>query len=180
MERRTALKILGIGAVASRLQPLATPASCHEHAELLEQSVSQPTQYRLQFFTAEENELVDQLSELIIPADCHSPGAQAAKVSFFADMMLASGDEQAKQQWRNGLRLIKQEAAKSSLVDGLAKAAANEADPKTELEHFFAALKQMTVNGYYTSSIGVHQDLGYRGNSYLSSFPGCTHPEHSR
>jgi hypothetical protein len=178
MERRTVLKILGIGAITPQFQAFATAANCHEHAAMLAQLGSQPSEYRLQFFTPEENELVDQLSELIIPVDAHSPGAQAAKVSLFADLMIATGDEQAKQQWRNGLRVIKQDAEQSSLAEALAKAAANEADPKTELEHFFAALKEMTIDGYYTSSIGIHQDLGYRGNSYLTSFPGCTHPEH--
>jgi hypothetical protein len=107
------------------------------------------------FLPPEENELVDQLSELIIPTDDHSPGAQAAKVSLFADLMLATGDEPAKQQWRNGLRLIRQEAEQSSLPEALAKAAVNEADPKTEVEHFFVALKEMILSGYYTSFIGI-------------------------
>jgi hypothetical protein len=36
----------------------------------------------------------------------------------------------------------------------------------------------MTVDGYYTSSIGIHQELRYQGNAYLKEFIGCTHPEH--
>lgn len=180
MERRTVLRILGISAIIPQLRPFAAAAdtNCQERMVKLAQLNAQPTQYHLQFFTPEENQLVDQLTELIIPADNHSPGARAAKVSLFADLMLATGDEQARQQWRNGLRLVQQEAAHSSLPAVLATAAANEAAPKTELEHFFAGLKEMTIVGYYTSSIGIHQDLGYRGNSYLSSFPGCKHPEH--
>lgn len=178
MERRALLKILGIGAIAPQIHSLATAASCSEHAAALVQVGTAISQYRLRFFTPQENELVDKLSELIIPADAHSPGAKAAKVSLFADLTLATGDEQAKRQWRNGLLLIKKEAEQSSLAGALAQIAANEADPKTELEHFFVALKQMTVDGYYTSSIGIHQDLQYQGNTYLSSFPGCTHPEH--
>lgn len=179
MERRTLLKILAIGTIAPQLQPFATASSCHEQPVALAQ-LDSPSQYRWQFFTPEESELVAQLSEMIIPADAHSPGARAANVNLFADLMLATGDEQTKQQWRHGLRRIKEEAGQSSLDDALAKAATNEADPKTELDHFFVALKQMTVDGYYTSSIGIHQDLDYQGNSYLSKFPGCTHPEHQR
>lgn len=178
MERRTLLKILGIGAIAPRLQPFATAAVCQENVAPLSQLNSHPSQYHLQFLTPEENELVDQLSELIIPEDAHSPGAKAAKVSLFIDLMLTTGDGRAKQQWRDGLRTIKQEAEQSSLSAALAKAAANEADPKTDLDHFFVALKEMTVEGYYTSYMGIHQDLGYRGNTYLNSFPGCIHPEH--
>ena len=178
MDRRMVLRILGAGAIAPRLRAFAEAAHCQEDLVALAQINAQPPRYRLQFFTPEENELVDQLTELIIPADDHSPGARAAKVSLFADLMLATGDEHAKLHWRSGLRAVNEEAAKSSLPAALAAAAANEAAPKSELEHFFASLKEMTVVGYYTSAIGIHQDLGYRGNSFLTSFKGCTHPEH--
>jgi hypothetical protein len=39
-------------------------------------------------------------------------------------------------------------------------------------------LKQMTVNGYYTSATGIHKEMEYAGNTYLAAFPECTHPEH--
>jgi Gluconate 2-dehydrogenase subunit 3 len=177
IERRNLLKILAVGTIAPQLQPFASAAAWYEQLVALAQ-LGSASQYHLQILTPEESELVAQLSEMIIPADAHSPGARAANVNLFADLMLATSDEQTKQQWRHGLSLIKEEAEKSSLADALAKASANEADPKMELEHFFVALKQMTVDGYYTSSIGLHQELGYQGNSYLSKFPGCTHPEH--
>jgi hypothetical protein len=32
----------------------------------------------------------------------------------------------------------------------------------------------MTVNGYYSSEIGIHQDLEYQGNTYVAEFPECT------
>lgn len=114
--------------------------------------------------------------EMIIPADDHSPGAHAAQVSLFADLMVATGDDAVKTQWRNGLRFMREEAERSSLAAALAKASVNEGDPRTELERFFATLKRATVNGYYTSEIGIHQDLQYRGNTYLRTFPGCTMP----
>src|SRR5262249_32603109 len=41
------------------------------------------------FFTPAEFEMVDELSELIIPADEHSPGARAAKVAEYIDRRLA-------------------------------------------------------------------------------------------
>jgi hypothetical protein len=56
--------------------------------------------------------------------------------------------------------------------------AAGEAEPKTELEQFFARLKLMTIDGYYTSAIGIHRELGYKGNAVLSVFPGCNHSDH--
>jgi hypothetical protein len=36
----------------------------------------------------------------------------------------------------------------------------------------------MTIDGYYTSEIGIKQELKYKGNTYLKEFKGCTHPEH--
>ena len=64
------------------------------------------------------------------------------------------------------------------MADALARAATGEANPQSELERFFVTLKHMTVNGYYSSEIGIHQDLEYQGNTYLSEFPECTHPDH--
>ena len=45
-------------------------------------------------------------------------------------------------------------------------------------EQFFHMMKSMTADGYYTSQIGLVQELGYKGNTALPSFPACTHPEH--
>jgi hypothetical protein len=39
-------------------------------------------------------------------------------------------------------------------------------------------IKSMTADAYYTSQIGLVQELGYKGNTVLASFPGCDHPEH--
>ena len=40
---------------------------------------------------------------------------------------------------------------------------------------FFAAVKNLTADGYYTSYAGLVQELGYQGNQVLSSFEGCVH-----
>ena len=39
-------------------------------------------------------------------------------------------------------------------------------------------IKAMTIDGYYSTREGLEQELGWHGNTYLTSFPGCTHPEH--
>jgi Gluconate 2-dehydrogenase subunit 3 len=54
----------------------------------------------------------------------------------------------------------------------------NEMKPQTLEERFFKAIKNVTIDGYYTSKIGIHQELQYKGNTYLKEFKGCTHPEH--
>jgi hypothetical protein len=99
-------------------------------------------------------------------------------VNLFADLMVATSDTTTRTAWRTGLRLIERQAHATSLADAVARAAAESTAPASALGEFFLALKQMTVNGYYTSEIGIHQDLEYVGNTYLAAFPGCDHPEH--
>jgi hypothetical protein len=44
---------------------------------------------------------------------------------------------------------------------------------KSQLETFFANTKQATIHGYYTSEIGIHKELRYKGNKALLEFVGC-------
>jgi hypothetical protein len=44
---------------------------------------------------------------------------------------------------------------------------------RKSLETFFANTKQATIHGYYTSEIGIHKDLHYKGNQILAEFVGC-------
>jgi Gluconate 2-dehydrogenase subunit 3 len=175
MERRAVLKFVALTALSQKLNALPGAAMSHMQA-----APDPPTTaaYTLQFFTEEESQLLDQLMEMIIPADDHSPGAHEAQTNLFADLMVATGNDAVKQQWRDGIRLVREQATSSSLADALSRAAANEENPQTDLDRFFVSLKQMTVNGYYTSAIGIHKEMEYVGNTYLAAFPECTHPEH--
>ena len=175
MERRTILKIAALTALSQKLNALPCTAISHIQAS---QAAPATSAYMLQFFTQEESQLLDQLMEMIIPADSHSPGAHEAGTNLFADLMVATSNDAIKKQWRDGIRLIREQAMSSSLADALRKAATNEENPRTGLERFFVLLKQMTVNGYYTSATGIHKDMEYVGNTYLAAFPECTHPEH--
>jgi hypothetical protein len=42
---------------------------------------------------------------------------------------------------------------------------------------FFHAIKGLTADGYYTSRIGLMQELGYNGDGVLAAFPVFTIPE---
>jgi hypothetical protein len=44
---------------------------------------------------------------------------------------------------------------------------------RSPLEAFFAITKDATLHGYYTSEIGLQQELRYKGNSILPEFVGC-------
>jgi hypothetical protein len=176
MERRTVLKIVALTALSQKLNALPGAAMNHMQAA----PATPPATYTLQFFTEEDSRLLDQLMEMIIPADDHSPGAHEAQTNLFADLMVAGSSESVKKQWQDGIRQIREEASGSSLADVLQRAAVNEEDPKTDLDRFFVSLKQMTVNGYYTSATGIHKDMEYVGNTYLAAFPECTHSGHQQ
>jgi hypothetical protein len=180
MERRSLLKLIGATVLAERIDAV-------EHQ--LFQIASSPATYRLQFFNPAQNQTVDTLMELIIPADGHSPGAREAKVSYFADLIVANSDKTVQLAWTQGIAAFDADSQRrfnapfrtisSSRQDEiLAAAAGNEAHPASDLDNFFVQLKLMTINGYYTSSIGIHKDLEYKGNTALPDYYGCTHPEH--
>ncbi len=95
----------------------------------------------------------------------------------------------AKDLWTQGLAFLngvaQQEHGKNfedctadqqvALVERMSR---NEDAPTRPEERFFVTAKRATIDGYYTSAIGIHQDLQYQGNTALAEFPGCTHPEH--
>jgi hypothetical protein len=136
------------------------------------------------FFTAEEFLLVDELSELIIPTDDHSPGARAAGVAAYIDARLAeSFEEEPKQLWRAGLKTIDSlsqemhghafmKAAPQQRIALLTRISQNEMKPAKPEELFFRELKARTVRAYYTSKIGIKTEMEYKGNSYLKEFVG--------
>jgi hypothetical protein len=53
----------------------------------------------------------------------------------------------------------------SERVSVLTRMAKNETAPEKPEEIFFRELKAMTIRGYYTSKIGIHDDMGYLGNT---------------
>jgi hypothetical protein len=42
---------------------------------------------------------------------------------------------------------------------------------------FFRLVKSLTADGYYTSRVGLLDELGYAGNRALAQFPSCSVPE---
>ena len=130
------------------------------------------------FFTPAEFAMVDELAEMIIPTDAHSPGARAARVAADIDRRLAESVEPEWQtRWREGLAGVDalsrelngksfMQATPDERLAVLTKMAAGEQEPKTPTERFFGELKGSTVRGYYTSKIGIHRDQEYKGNVY--------------
>jgi hypothetical protein len=136
------------------------------------------------FFTKDEFALVDELTELIIPRDDHSPGAKAALVAGYIDFRLSeSFVEQPKIIWREGLKVIEQlsqemyakrflEATQEQRIALLTRISQNEMKPEKPEELFFKELKARTARAYYSSKIGIHDEMEYKGNTYQKEFAG--------
>ena len=177
LNRRDVLKLGGTAALAWGFGDLA----CSRPAVL------PPGKY----LTGAELALVDELSEIIIPANDRSPGARAVKAAAFIDERLAESFEEAdRTDWRAGLARIEhisREMHGRALLDALpeqrvavvTRLAANEAKPQAVEEKFFAELKERVVHAYYSSEIGIHRELQYKGNVFLQEFEGTDVSRHS-
>jgi hypothetical protein len=136
------------------------------------------------FFTPVEFQMVDELTEIIIPADDHSPGARAAKVVAYLDRSLAEAFEsEPRQKFREGLKTVDSlsrelhhktflESTPEQRVAVVAHMARNEKSPKKPDEQFFVQLKASTAFAYYTSSIGIHKEMEYKGNTMQTEYAG--------
>lgn len=159
MDRRTALKLSGFGVLVSRLA-----VAQHQMHTL----AAQPADYKLQFFSAAENALLDLVAETILPADEHSGGARAARVSYYIDLLAANSDRETQRRWRDGVRTF----------EGFDKQGATDRAEVLERLYssqdvFFAELRRATIFAYYSSRVGLIEELGYEGNRALTGFPGC-------
>src|SRR4030095_8170008 len=195
--RRDALKSIGVGvSVIATLPVLGSTAesqdlAAHDHTHRPAQATAPAKAQPLKFFTEEENKTIVEMSERIIPADDHSPGAKAAGVSGYIDLIVSESPDVTKQTWREGLAAINKmsstkfgkpfaDATTEQQVQLLTEISKNERSPQTVEERFFRTIKNATADGYYTSEIGIHKELQYKGNSYLKEVTGCTHPEHQQ
>jgi len=193
LTRRDALKSIGVGVgVIASLPVLNTGAVAQEHNHAIHSAPAVATAKQpLKFFTEDENKTIIEMSECIIPADDHSPGAKAAAVNEYIDLIVSESPEATKQTWREGLAAINKmsrdkfgkvfaDASPDQRVQLLTEISKNERSPQTIEERFFRTIKNATADGYYTSEIGIHKELHYKGNSYLKEYTGCTHPEHQQ
>jgi hypothetical protein len=174
-----------IGASLLPLPAVAAETAQAESAPAASQAKAAEAKPAAHFFTPAQHALVEELSETIIPADSHSSGAKAAKVADYIDQVLReSFDENNKALWREGLRLVdimSQHYNGKSLVNASPEGkiavvkVLSDNDHMTDLPEvrFFLELKRLTVRGYYTSKIGIHDELEYKGNRILQEYVGC-------
>ncbi|MEZ5850533.1 MAG: gluconate 2-dehydrogenase subunit 3 family protein [Hyphomicrobiaceae bacterium] len=136
------------------------------------------------FFSPAEFKLVDELAEMIVPADENSGGARAAKVAAFIDKRLAeSRDRDIRQSWKDDLAEIDtlstamfgrpfMAARPDQRTKLLERISRNEDNPKEAGEYAFGTIKWQVTYVYYKTRIGIHDELKYQGNTLLDTFVG--------
>jgi len=182
MNRRELLSVLG----ASAFLP-ALPGRSAERLAVAGRRVHAAARGRgLQVLDPHQSETVATIAELIIPAT-DTPGARAAQVQRFIDLLLAewaSDDERA--QFLKGLADVDARARTAfggdflSATDAQRGTILTQLDAEVQAQHggergpppFFHLMKWLTVYGYCTSEVGATAELHYE--IIPDSYGGCT------
>jgi len=136
-------------------------------------------------FTPGEFRTLERLTDLIIPVENGAPGALAAGAARWIDTISSENDE-LKKIYRTGFAWLDAtmtargaeafataaQAQQIELLDLIAyrRNLTPALGPGIE---FFAWVRRMTVDAFYTSEIGI-KDIDYRGNSPMGSYPAPT------
>jgi gluconate 2-dehydrogenase gamma chain len=188
ISRRDLLKTLAVMIPAgSALSLIPLEAAEHAHAIVKEEKAQAPDgQYAPKFFTAEQYKTLQALCRAIIPLDDQSGGAIEAGAPEFIDL-LSSENEEYQRRLGGGLIVLdatcKERHGKpyleispdqqKEILDLIAFRKGAERDPSLRTGvNFFEFLRNLTLDGYFTSEIGIKY-LQYVGNDYLPEFPGC-------
>ena len=193
-DRRTALRALATGAAAAAASPawvdsLTAFAAQHAHSPAV-QAAAGAQEWTPRILDARQNEMVVALTELIIP-DTETPGAKGARVNRFIDAVLHDAKSADREAFLRGLAWIDSRsralhrthfvgatpAQQTAILTAVSQDGPSSPALRTGTA-FFRAIKSMTIDGYYTSEIGLRQELGDDGQLFHAQFAGCDHPEH--
>jgi gluconate 2-dehydrogenase gamma chain len=188
VSRRNVLKSLTMGAVAgSVLRAIPLEAAAYAHGVIQTEKANAPAgDYAPKFFPAHQYKTLRSLCETILPADADCGGAIEAGAPEFIDL-LTSENPEFQLRLSGGLMWLDATCAdrygnayldctsqqQTEILDLIAYRKNAEVDE--DLGHgveFFAFLRSMTSDGFFTSEIGIKY-LGYVGNTFLTEFPGC-------
>jgi len=168
-DRRSLLKIFGaIGATCA--YPFASD-------ELYGQTAAPPPETAPHFFNKTDFAVIARLADLIIP-ETDSVGAVRAGVPQYIDMVVSRNAEQQAVvadglHWLAGKNFMQlDESAQFAILKPLCEAA-DSGDLRARNVQFFALIKNLTADGYYTSRAGLIEELGYQGNTARAGFPDC-------
>ena len=195
VNRREMLRKMAAGGLGAAAAPWVTSlaAAAEEHAahgHVAAPAAPATADWMPKAMNAHQNEMVIQLTELIIP-QTDTPGAKAALVNRFVDNVLEDADPRDKKEFFRGLTWVDERSRELFGADFLSASAEQQDALLTIMSSgknkslmdqigvdFFQSIKSMTITGYYTSEIGLRQELGDDGQLFFTEFKGCTHPEH--
>ena len=186
ISRRDVLRNLAVGAAGGTVLQII-PAEAAELAhQVIRGEKARAGTYTPKFFPEHQYQTLLVLCDLIIPRDEFSGGAVEAGAPEFIDL-LSSENERYQAILGGGLMWLDNFCAdryqrtflestpdeQKEVLDLLAFRKNAEGDRTlSQGVAFFAKLRLMTCDGFYTSKIGI-ADLRYIGNTALAAFPGC-------
>ena len=187
ISRRDVLKTLMMSVGGGVLQVIPLEAAELAHQMVHKEKAAAPAgKYTPKYFTAKQYEMISSLCDTIIPRDEKSGGALEAGAPEFIDL-LTSENEDYQLALGGGLMWLDTRCVdeygkvlmecapeqKKEILDPIAfrKNAKKDAGLSQGVA-FFAFLRKMTCDGYYTSKVGI-ADLQYIGNLTRSEWPGC-------
>lgn len=188
ISRRDILKSLGKGVIAgSVLRVIPLEAAEFAHKMVASEKAASPSGvYTPKFFPPQQYKLLVALCQTIIPADADSGGAIEGGSPEFVDLVTSENPEHqltlagglmwldAACKDRYGQPYMKCAAEQQKqILDSIAyrKNALADLSLSPGIE-FFALLRDLTVDAFFTSAIGIKY-LDYIGNTYLAEFLGC-------
>src|ERR1700690_473305 len=188
LSRRDILKSLAYGAAAtSVLRVIPAQAAEYAHHMIAAEKAAAPAKaYAPKFFSAHDYKTLQTLCQTIIPADSDSGGAIEAGAPGFIDLLTSENpdyqrilgggllwlDSECSDRYGSAYLDCTPEQQKEilELIAYKRNVSANPAlNPGVE---FFAFLRNMTADGFFTSEIGIKY-LGYIGNTFVRESPGC-------
>jgi gluconate 2-dehydrogenase gamma chain len=187
ISRRDILKTLAITAAGgSVLQVIPAQAAEYVHQAVRKDKAATSGKYAPKYFTPHQYETLISLCDSIIPKDEKSGGAIEAGAPEFVDLLTSENAAYQLQLggglfWLDGFcadrltgpYLTCTPEQRKSVLDLIAFRKNAQADPTLHQGVvFFAFVRSLTCDAFYTSKIGV-ADLQYIGNTALSEFPGC-------
>ena len=193
VSRRDALRKIAVGGAAAATVPLwiqTLLSAAEQHAAHFQASAAQAAAWAPKALTSEQNETVITLAELIIP-QTETAGATKANVNRFIDAVLADASTANRQTFLDGLAWLDTQSQRDAGVPFAKASAAHQTALLTALStnkapsaaeqrgvDFFKAIKSLTITGYYTSEVGMREEMGDDGNMFFMEYKGCTHAAH--
>jgi gluconate 2-dehydrogenase gamma chain len=186
ISRRDILRTLAVGAVGgSVLQVIPAAAAEYVH-QVVRGEKAGAGKYAPKYFSAGPYATLTALCDAILPKDRRSGGALEAGAPEFVDLLTSENKKFQLRlggglMWLDGFCsdrygspfLACTQEQKKEVLDAIAFRKNARKDPAlSQGVAFFALLRNMTCDAYYTSKIGI-EDLQYIGNTALREFPGC-------